>query len=474
MFGSVSGEDAAGVAAGYLRANAAKQILRAAIEAITFEEDPKAALRKCLETHKRLLVLNSLREGIRHATRVAGGGPGLQAAGNVAGYLKGGEVQRLARDIVRLTTQAQDIDDALLFAIYTRTSTRPFEDISELLKDIRKDIRVLTSNKGAIEAPVRGRRSAEINSLDFEMVGEGGVSRLHDYTPAERNAEPEMVAMEKDAEPAKHAAALKALALCRKVMSGRTPARYEAFVARTLYDKKLENGRLVRMSDDEVAEMLGISVGKFRNRLMDARKKLPQIRTALADAGVDLGEVPGPGYTINLHQRGALKDVPSEHEPGEAKRFKAPAERLERMGETRKPVPVRRRLTTVHNPRIHRDRPPGWRSEGYIRAWYQSEGSPELWKAPDSWAALGGYPTFATTFDGEPGNDGRTYSGSTRLPLFEGCDEDHVRRGSAPDLERCYAYKPLYDVCVAVRAPGRSRGYRDHRGSLRKPEAEEV
>jgi hypothetical protein len=467
--------DPAGVAEGYLRASAAKQLLMAAIEAITFEDEPKKALRKALKRAERYLVLSYLTDGVHHANKQLGRDPGLVAAGSVAGFLKGEEARRLAQGVVRLTTQIQDVDDALLFAIYTRTHTEPVGDLGKLLEDIRKDIRAITGNKGSIEVPVRGRRPAEVHSLDYAMVSEGGeTSTLHDYAPAERTAEPETVAIEKDAEPARHAAALKALALCRRLMSGRTPVRYEAFVARTLYDKKFEDGRLVRMSDDEVAEMLGIPVGKFRNRLMDARKKLPQVRAALTDAGIDLGEVPGLGYTINPHERGALKDVPSEHEPGEVERFKASAERLERMGETRKPVAVRRRLATVHNPRIHRDRPPGWRSEAYIRAWYQSEESPELWKAPDSWAALGGYPTFATTFDGEPGKDGRTFSGSTRLPLFEGCDEDHVRRGSAPDLERYYAYNPLYDVCVAVRAPGRGRGYRDHRGSLRKPEAEEV
>jgi hypothetical protein len=461
MLGAASKGDPAGVAEGYLRANAAAQLLRAVIEAITFEDEPKKALRKALQRGQRYLVLSYLTEGVHHANKRLWCDPGLKTAGSVAGFLKGEEARRLARGIVRLTAQTQNPDDALLFAIYTRTHTRPVEDISALLEDLRKDIRALTANKGPIEAPVRGRRPAEVRSLDYEMVSEGAeTSTLHDYTPAERTAEPEMVAMERDAGPARHAAALTALNLCRKVMSGRTPVQYEAFVARTLYDKKLENGRLARMSDDEVAEMLGISVGKFRNRLMDARKKLPLIRAALANAGVDLEEVPEPGYTIKPHQRGALKDTSSEHEPGEVTRFKASPERLERMGETWKLVPVRRSV--------------------------------------DDWKRLGSYPTFATTFEGElvynhdtPPKRGRTYPSRTpeyfgryfkptrllpsaRLPLLEGVDDYYVKKASAPDMERFYAHKPLNDTCISVRAPGRGRGYRDHRGTSRNLEAEEA
>jgi hypothetical protein len=461
MLGVASKGDPAGVAEGYLRANAASQLLRAAIEAITFEDEPKKALRKALQRGERYLMLSYLTEGVHHANKQLRRDPGLKVAGSVAGFLKGEEARRLARGIVRLTAQTQTPDNALLFAIYTRTHTRPVEDISALLEDLRKDIRALTANKDALEAPVRGRRPAEVRSLDYEMVSEGGeTSTLHDYTPAERTAEPEMAAMERDAGPARRAAALTALGLCRKVMSGRTPVRYEAFVARTLYDKKLENGQLVRMSDDEVAEMLGISVGKFRNRLMDARKKLPLIRTALANAGIDLGEVPEPGYTIKPHQRSALKDTSSEPEPGEVKRFKASAERLERMGETWKLVPVRRSV--------------------------------------DDWKQLGSYPTFATTFEGElvydsesPPKRGRTYPSRTpeyfdryfkptrlppsaRLPLLEGVDDDYVKNASAPDMERFYAHKPLNDICISVRAPGRGRGYRDHRSTHRNLEAEEA
>jgi transcriptional regulator with XRE-family HTH domain len=137
----------------------------------------------------------------------------------------------------------------------------------------------------------------------------------------------------------------------------------------------------------------------------------------------------------------------------------ATPERCARIGETRQLHPIRRRLRCAHNLRIHRDRPPGWRSIEYIRRWYGSD------PRPDDFQSLGLYPAFTNSFDGEviwdvskPIPTWKRFKKAIPVPMRARLDnvvyseqepidmETEVWPGDAlKDLEKLYKYKKLAD-----------------------------